>query len=357
MVPVTRLLAALLFATLFATNTLAQYSETVIVSRVLLDVRVTKVNGEPITNLKPEELTVLIGGKPARVASATWVDDAEFDAGEEPLVLEDMDPTEFLALTELQERDAIGKPHGRMFVAFVQTDFARASARVRGQLKFRSYAKQLVESFQPNDRVAVFSFDSHLKFRRDFTADKEDVAKAIGDSIYIDRPPPPPPVEEPSIARFLDRDEMKRATSAEAGLLIVAKAIANIQGPKTLLLCGHGFGDNLRGTVLLKPEWAEARDAFIDARTTIISLNTSEAPGQLSAGLAHASGATGGFYAQAALAPHQAIERTKRTLRGRYDLELIADESLGAGTHTVEVRVTRRGTVVLAPMSVVIGAK
>jgi hypothetical protein len=346
MVPLTRLLAVLLFATLFATSTLAQYTETVVVSRVLLDARVTKLNGEPITDLKPNEFTVLIGGKPARVASATWVDDATFDEGDEPLVLE-----------EQQEKGAIGKPRGRIFVAFVLTDFARASARVRGQLKFRAYAKELVESFEPNDRVAVFSFDSHLKFRRDFTADKADVAKAIGDSIYIDHPPPPPPVEEPSIARFLEGDEMKRATSAEAGLLIVARAIANIEGPKTLLLCGHGFGDNLRGTVLLKPEWAAARDAFIDARTTIISLNTSEAPGQLSAGLAQASGTTGGFYASTAELPQQAIARVKRTLRGRYDLELIADESLGAGTHPVEARVKRRGAIVLAPTSIVISAQ
>ncbi len=357
MVPLTRFLAVLLFATLFATSTLAQYTETVVVSRVLLDARVTKLNGEPITDLKPNEFTVLIGGKPARVASATWVDDATFDDGEEPPVPEDQAPAELLTILEQQEKDAIGKPRGRTFVAFVLTDFARASARVRGQLKFRSYAKELVESFAPNDRVAVFSFDSHLKFRRDFTADKADVAKAIGDSIYIDHPPPPPPVEEPSIARFLDRDEMKRATSAEAGLLIVARAMANIEGPKTLLLCGHGFGDNLRGTVLLKPEWAAARDAFIDARTTIVSLNTSEAPGQLSAGLMQASGSTGGFYASTAELAQQAMERVKGTLRGRYDLELIADESLGAGTHPVEARVKRRGAVVLAPMSVVISAQ
>jgi VWFA-related protein len=346
----TKFLAVLLFAT----TALGQYTETITVSRVVLDLRVTKLNGEPVTDLKPEEFTVTVGGKPARVASVTWIDDAEFDSGDEPPVLEDMDPAEFLALTELQEDDAETRAKGRLFVAFVQTDFARESVRLRGQLKFRSYAKQLVQSFDPNDRVAVLSFDSHLKFRRDFTADKEAVAKAMGDSIYIDQPPAPPAVDEPSLARFLDRNEMKNATSAEGALLLVAKALGNIEGPKTLLLCGYGFGEKFGGKVILGNEWWEARDRFIDARTMIISLNTSEAPGQLSAGLAGAAKDTGGFYASATAFPQQAINRTKNTLRGRYDLELIADGSLGAGTHKVDARVKRKGTVVLAPTSVVI---
>lgn len=354
----TRLLAVLLFAGLFATNALAQYTETITVSRVVLDVRVTKMSGEPVTDLKPEEFIVTVGGKPARVASVTWVDDAVFDDGfDEPLVLEDMDPTQFLALTELQEKEQAEAARGRLFVAFVQTDFSRESVRLRGQLKFRSYAKELVQSFEPNDRVAVLSFDSHLKFRRDFTADKEDVADAIGDSIYIDSPPAPPAVDEPSLARHLDRNEMKKASSTEAALLLVAKALEKIEGPKTLLLCGYGFGALFGGRMFLGEEWGEARDRFIDARTTIISLNTSEAPGQLSAGLAGAAKSTGGFYASAANFPQQAINRTKNTLRGRYDLELIADASLGAGTHKVDARVKRKGTVVLAPTSVVISGE
>jgi VWFA-related protein len=349
------LLLATLFASLFATNTLAQYTETITVSRVVLDLRVTKLSGEPVTDLEPEEFTILIGGKPSRVASVTWIDDAVFDDGSDAAVVpEDMDPEEAAALAELQEQAAATAPQGRLFVAFVQTDFSRASARVRGQLKFRSYAKELVESFAPNDRVAVLSFDSHLKFRRDFTADKEDVAEAMGDSIYIDNPPAPPAVDEPSLARFLDHGEMKNASTAEAALLLVAKALGNIEGPKTLLLCGYGLGDRFAGKVIMRDEWGEARDRFLDARTTIISLNTSEAPGQLSAGLAGAAKSTGGFYASTASFPQQAINRTKNTLRGRYDLELIADASLGAGTHKVEARVKRKGTVVLAPTSVVI---
>ena len=100
----TRFPAVLLPATLFAMNAFAQYTETITVSRVVLDLRVTKVNGEPVKDLKPEAFTILVGGKPARVASATWVDDADFDTGEPPpLEMEDMDPAEFLALVEQQE--------------------------------------------------------------------------------------------------------------------------------------------------------------------------------------------------------------------------------------------------------------
>jgi VWFA-related protein len=356
MVRMTRCMAVLLLATLFAGNALAQYSESITVQRVVVDVRVTKASGEPITDLKPEDFTVFVGGKPARVASATWLKDGAFDTGEPPLEMEDMDPAEFLALTELREKQEEDAARGRLFVAFVQTDFQRATPRVRGQLAFRSYANQLVQSFEPNDRIAVFSFDSHLKFRRDFTSDKDDVAKAMGDAIYIDTPAVPAAVEEPSLARYLDAKEMNRATTAEAGLHIVAKALAKIEGPKVLLLCGYGLGERFRGKVLMNHEWPGARDALLDARVTVVSLNTSEAPGELSAGLAGAAKDTGGFYASASSFPQQAINRTKSTLLGRYDLELIVDESLGAGTHKVEATVKRRSAVVLAPISVVISA-
>lgn len=336
MVPMTRLLIVLLCAASAA----AQYQETITVSRVLLDVRVTEAGGEPIADLQPADFTIRIGGQPARVVSAKWVDDVARAAGAGRGELPDL---------------AAPQP-GRLFVALVQTDFQRVAQRVRGQMKFHSYAADLIESFGPYDRVAVFSFDSHLKFRRDFTADKADAAKAVAESILLDSPPPPPAVEEPSLAPFLEREAMKRAASSEQALLVIANALGNIDGPKTLLLCGWGLGERYRGFVAMRREWAQARAALLRARVTILAFDTTEASNHdLAAALALAANETGGFYASTNELAQQAVNRAKRSLRGRYELELIADDGR-AGTHPLDVRVRRRGAFVLAPSTISIAA-
>src|ERR1051326_4165946 len=66
---------------------------------------------------------------------------------------------------------------GRRLVVLYQTDFARNDARVRGQMKLLQMDEWL-DWIEPEDRVAVLSFDSHLKFRLDFTNNKHDIANA-----------------------------------------------------------------------------------------------------------------------------------------------------------------------------------
>ena len=219
--------------------TLAQYQETITVERALIDVRVTEYSGEPVTGLRVEDFEVRVGKEVVPVASVTWVPeddeprrDAAGPAGEDAGV-----PRE--AATAAITRK------GRLFILFIQTDFARNRVRIVGQMKFRPYAEQLIDSLREHDRVAVFSFDSHLKFRRDFTADKASIRAAISESLLIDHPPPPPAVPSPSLASRLDRQAMKRAASSEAALLILAKALRGIEGPKTLLLSGWGLGERV----------------------------------------------------------------------------------------------------------------
>jgi len=47
--------------------------------------------------------------------------------------------------------------------------------------------------------------------------------------------------------------------------------------------------------------------------------------------------------------PQIAVERLQRTLAGHYEIELRRPIDLEAGTHKLNVRVKRRGAVVLAP--------
>lgn len=319
----------------------AQFGESITVQRILVDVRVTDGQGEPIEGLTPEDFTITIARKPAVVESVTWFND---------LATGPVDPSWML-----QEDATPQRPPGRLFVLFIQTDFARVNSRVTGQMHFRRYAEEFVQALAPDDRVAVFSFDSHLKFRRDFTSDKNDVAEAIRESIRIDHPPPPPTVPRPSLASKLDREKMKRTTSSEAALLHIANALSLIGGPKTLVLIGWGLGERAGGSVQMKREWPAARRALDAARTSIFALDTSVADyHDLEIGMQAAAKETGGFYAKTHQFAEGAIERLQRTLSGHYEIEIRPAAALRVGTHDLEVRVKRRGATVLAPGSVIV---
>jgi VWFA-related protein len=336
---------ALALALAVGTTGHAQLQETITVARVLVDVRVTDYHGRPIEGLAAEDFKVRIGGKLTTVESVTWVD----EHGGAPLP-EESDSVE--ALIEPREEE---RRRGRLVVVFVQTDWARNNFRVVGQMNFRKYANELIESLQPEDRVAVFSFDSHLKFRRDFTSDKDAVRAAIAESLFIDFPPPPPAVPNPSLARRLERDAMKRAASSERALLLVANALTPIEGPKTMLLIGWGLGRLEGGTVRMTPEWKATRRALDAARVTIFALDVAAADGHdLAFGLETAAEETGGFYASTFRFPQIAIDRLKRTMSGHYELELRVPEGLKPGPHELSIRMPRHSAVhILAPSSVV----
>jgi VWFA-related protein len=321
---VTRLLLTLLFTT----SAFAQYDASITVQRLLLEVRVTKHGGEPVADLTPADFTVTVGGQPVKVASAIWND--ESGAADDPNA---------------------APRQGRLVVVFIQTDFTRQNLRVTRQMNFRRYAEQIVNAFEAEDRIAVVSFDSHLKFRSDFTTDREAAITAMRRAILIDAPPPPPAVPEPSLAPLLDAKQMKDARNAEEALLLLGEALRRVDGPKTLLLIGWGLGDHLRGVFHTKPAWKPARRALVDSRATVIAVNTGFG-GQLSQGLEIAARQTGGFYISAAELPQIVVNRVQQTLRGRYELELIASAPIAPGIYDTTVRVARAGVVVLAPDSI-----
>ena len=331
-----RRLAALLALT--ALPAFAQLRETITVARVLVDVRVTDFDGDAIADLTPSDFEVTLGGKNAEVLSATWISDEA--APGNPAT-----PT-----TRQPDNLPTPSPAGRLFVYFIQTDFARVSERLRGQMHFLLYAEEMIAALAPEDRVAVFSFDSHLKFRLDFTSDKEQILAATQAALLIDNPPPPPAVPSPSVASRLDRTAMKRATDSEAALLILGNALRGIPGPKNMILMGWGLGEVWFGGVRMKPKYKIARNALDAARVTIFALDTTFADyHSLEVGLGKAARDTGGFYAKTHTYPMQALERLRRTLEGHYELELRRHDSLKPGTHDLRVRVKRRGATVLAP--------
>src|SRR5258707_10957424 len=156
--------------TLFATSLTAQVQEQITVERILVDTRVTDDRGNPITGLKASDFHVRVDGKPAKVESVEWI--AETAAARE---LANIDS----ALADVNTSLDQPAPHGRLLIFFYQTDFARNSSRIAGQMATVVNANDWLDWLDPQDRVAVFSFDSHLKFRLDFTNNKDHIKDAM----------------------------------------------------------------------------------------------------------------------------------------------------------------------------------
>ena len=316
------MLLTLLCALLSATPT--QYDESITVSRSLVSVRVNDVGHKPVPGLTAADFAATIDGREAQVLSARWVDS--------------------------EEEDANPDAGGRLFVLFIQTDFTRTYRRTAGQMAFRRYAEQMIASLNPEDRVAVFSFDSHLKFRRDFTT-PEDASKAIDESMRIDQPPAPPESAGVSLTPYLDRMEMKRTSSAEASLLVIGEALQNIDGPKTMIFIGWGLDSANVATLVQK--WPKGVVALQGAEVTMYAFNYG---GNMSSDGSRLLGVTareaGGFQTNASELPQQSVNRFVSAAAGHYELELRVPAEVRRGEHALQVRVPGKNVRVLAPGAV-----
>lgn len=328
------------------------YSETIFVVRYALDVRVTDSFGKAIDDLDAEDFIVKIGGKPAHVEAATWTAQGRRAQLQNEEAVEE-------ALDDAVLSDEVtgeSESEQRSIVLFIQTDFSRVSGRVLGQMRFNYFADKVLKLLGPNDRVAVLSHDSHLKFRRDFTFDRESIRKAVRESLYIDYPPPPAPATEgSSLTGLLDPKEMKKAAHAEAALLVIANALRAIEDPKMIILAGWGVGElQGRSGVQLKPEWYQAIGILHHDHVPVISLDTG-LRAQLTAGLVATASATGGVYADPQGIEDLALSRVEGALAGHYALTLRIDDLLKPGRYPLDIRVTRKGAEIHAPSFVVHG--
>jgi len=324
---------------LFAGSLTAQVQEQITVERILVDARVTDDHGNPITGLKAADFQVKVDGKPASVESIEWI--PETAAARE---LADIDAGIADVNTSLDQP----APHGRLLIFFYQTDFARNSVRLIGQMQQVVNANDWLDWLDPEDRVAVFSFDSHLKFRLDFTNNKDHIKDAMEQSLLTDEPPPPRIVPMPALAKRLDRNEMRKAASPEAALIIVANALRPIPGPKSIILFGWGLGRLTPSGVMMESKYVPARQALESARVSVFSIDFTQADyHSLAAGLGQVAGDTGGFYAKTFHFPKIAVDRLRKTLAGHYELEVRKPDTKVRGTHTIEVEVPsqKRATV------------
>jgi VWFA-related protein len=318
------------------------FTERVDVDRVLIDVRVLDAAGRPVTGLDTPDFAVRIGGRVARVESAEWIGGppaADGDAADQPT-----------SPLEPQLSDAGGAGSARRLVVFlVQRDLQ--PLRITGLMQIAPLIDSLLEPFTPDDRLAVLSFDSHLRFWSDFTDDVERIRAILARHVISGRPGGVSQGADVSLMTRLTAERARRVHGIEHALRQIAEALEPLPGAKSLVLLGYGFGRFTRDGVLLMDGYREASVALQRARVSVFSLNVTRAHyNSLQAGLETVSAETGGTYASTFEFPAQAVERVAHALAGHYVL-FVEPPDLRPGTHRIDVRLTNRAGRVIARSS------
>lgn len=289
-------------------------------------------SGESVRDLGADDFRLSAGGAPLSLVAVEWVSSSE------PL----------LAPEELAELAAAGiapPPAGKLVVFFVQADLK--PSRAIGQLRTIPEAKRFLDTLGPDDRVAVLSFDSHLKLRQDFTLDRERVRAALDQAVLVGPAPAARPRGELSLARLLDFAAASDAAVPEAGLAVAGRALARLPGEKLLVFVGWGLGRLGQAGVEMIPEYRDALDALAAARAKVFALDVTDADyHSLEVGLKQIARDTGGQYIKTMYHPRAALARLADLAAGYYRIRYTMPEGTAGGRLRVELRDSRLGEVV-----------
>ena len=310
-----------------------------VVERVVVDAHVVNPDGSPIPSLGPSDFVVTVDGQTVPLESVDWL----------PAGTPEIDPRALAAL------DPSGAPvvspdvpPGRVIILFFETD--HEISRLHGLLRMGIQARRFLAKLEPTDRVAVVSYDSHLKLRQDFTADRGKLERAIYAAIRKGDASPPDPDSHPSLARSLDDGEARRCATPERALEIVARAAAPIPGGKSMLFFGWGLGTvgGLSGPNASEQQaWTEAMQRMAEARINIFTLDVTDADyHSLEGSIQQIADLTGGHYDKTNLFPELVMDRVGRAISGRYVLVFVKP-NVPRGEHTIAVTLAggRKGRV------------
>ena len=309
-----------------------RYAERVDVERVLVDVRVLDDGGQAVLGLGADDFQVKIGGKPVAIESAMWVGGAKADDGSAAPAQRESEPDESIP--------------GRLIVFLFQKDIE--PSRLTGLMRMLVESRSFLDELTPRDRIAVLSFDYQLKIWLDFTNDREAVGRVLRREVLFNDPQPVQQLSDRSLARRLDPATASKTYTMEKALHRIADALHDLPGSKSIVLIGHGFGRLGWTGVRMEHGYEDARDALMAARTSVFSLDVTNADyHSLEAGLQSVSRETGGFFARTHLFTEQAMNRLSGVLAGYYVL-FLEQPGVEPGTHKVDVRLVRQKGNVLA---------
>jgi VWFA-related protein len=307
------------------------------VAKVLVDAYVVGPRGDVLTGLAPEDFLLRVGGV------ETPIESVEFVPASRP-ELEARPPG---GTAPPEEAGVPEFPQGRLIVLFFQADFARV--RLKGQMRAANEAVAFLDRLLPSDRVAVLSYDSHLKLRLDFTNDRAAIHRALFDTLRIGgAPDPPPPNPFPSLAAHFDVAAARKAASVERGLLVTAQALREIPGGKVMLFLGWGLRVDR-----VPRDWAwhaRAVNALQEARVNVFTLDVSDADWHtLETELMLLAETTGGTYAKTHVFTAQALDLAFRAIEGRY-IVVFGRPDAPPGRHALELTLrTKKGRVLARP--------
>jgi VWFA-related protein len=314
-----------------------RFVERVDVPRLIVDARVVDDRGNPVLGLTADDFRVKIAGKTARVESAFWVGGNALGGDYVPLAAAQPGGTPSLS------------PVGRLIVFVFQKDLE--PSRIIGLMRMLIEAQGFLQSLTPADRVAILSFDSHLKIWVDFTNDHERLRRILDRGILFEHPPQVEETASVSLVARLGSAVGRRTYSIEKGLQLIGEALEPLPGSKSIVLVGHGFGRFGAGGVRMEPGYGPARDALLAARAAVFSLDVTNADyHSLEAGLQLVSTQTGGFFARTHIFTSQAMTRLAGALAGYYAL-FVEKPDAGRGRHEIDVALTGRKGTVLARSS------
>jgi VWFA-related protein len=316
------------------------YEESIDVALATLVVRVFDSWGNPILGLAPGDFRVRVGGRDVAVVALDWI-------GTTPAT-----PTVRDAPPRVEADDVLTPPPpGRLVVVFVQADLN--PTRISGQMRLRPFTRELLGTLHGDDRVAVVSYDSHLKLWQDFGDDPAATHAAIDEAMLYSPEHAVRRGEPLSLARYLDRDAARDAASPERALELVGRALAPLPGEKTLIVLGWGIGRFDASGVHMTPGYAPAVRALHAANAAVFVLDVTSADAHsLETGLEDIAAATGGAYYSTFRLPEIATTTLARAISGYYVLTLdrgaLGDAEVGR-LH-VDLR-KRTGTVLARPVA------
>ncbi len=314
-----------------------RFGERIDVALTSLMLRVVDSSGQPVVGLGPDDFVLRIDGVEVALAAVEWIGDRPEPELESSLGESHVDSTR------------PPPPEARRLVLF----FVQASlhpSRISGQMRMQPEVLRLLEEFGPDDRIAVVSFDSHLKLRADFTDDRERLREALADAIVFAPEPRLRPGREPSLVRRFDFAAARRAASPEQGLAVAARALEGLPGTKIVVYLGWGLGVYTSFGVRMLPEYRDALAALERASASVFVLDVTSADyHSLEVGLEKVAQDTGGTYAKTHLFPSSATARLARAVSGHYRLFFARPAAAAGARLKIDLRDRRRGEILAAP--------
>jgi VWFA-related protein len=325
------------------------FADEIDVALSTLVVRVVDTWGKPVLDLKPDDFRIRLGKREIPVVALDWIGEAP-PAAVAPA--EPASPASVEAEGTLPAEPPPPRP-GRQVLIFVQADLT--PTRISGQLRLRPFTRELLDQLAPADRVAVVSYDSHLKLRQDFTLDRAATHAAVDAAMLWGDPPRIEPGGADSLSGHFDFAAAFAAASPERALEVAARALEPLAGEKTMIFLGWGLGRFGGGGARMTPAFYPAVRALRRAHASVFVLDVTSADSHsLETGLEAVAEATGGLYLKTFRLPALATRTLSQAISGYYVLtldraQLGAQPAAKITRLAIELRDSRRGTVLARP--------